>query len=116
MQQFCFTSLALPLVLATLGDEIAHSLQIKRLAEFREEVAELNDKGTVVPAEAFSGDELSLKKGPCLVYGGGQLLAPKSKEVGSKKKKLLSLMTLAGKKKENREAQWQPRGRWGRGR
>lgn len=53
---------ALPLVFATLGDEITHLLQVERPAMSLTEVVELVDEGSIVGEENSSVVERCLKK------------------------------------------------------
>lgn len=67
MRQFRLTAPALPLVSATLEDDIPHLLQIERPIKSRAEVVKLDDDEDVVCGRASSGVELYLEKGPFLV-------------------------------------------------
>lgn len=80
----------------TLEDETARPLQVERPDTSPADVAELEDERIVLRGEESSGVEPSLKKGPFFVYGGGEVQVPKGKEVGSKKRKLSSLMVSTG--------------------
>lgn len=61
MQRFIFTAPALPLRVATLGDEKPQPLQIDQPASSRTEVLKLSDEGNVMVVEAPSGVQLCLE-------------------------------------------------------
>lgn len=60
---------------------------------------ELYTEGNVVGKEPPFGAELCLKESPFFVYGGRKPPDPKVKELGSKKRNLLSSMMLVKKRK-----------------
>lgn len=66
MQQVCFTTLALPLIFATPGSELAHPLRIKRLALSREDVVALDDEVNDVRGGTPSEVKLRLNECPSL--------------------------------------------------
>lgn len=112
VQQFRFTSPALPLLFATLGDGDPHPLEIERPALSRSEVVELDDKENVFGAEASSRVELYQEESSCFVFGEGGPPAPQARKMGLKKRKLPSSMISTGRYKEqNRDAWWRRRRR-----
>lgn len=116
MEQFCFTTPALPLVFATGGDEVGRPLQIKRPASSPTEVEELDDEGIAVRRESFFGFELFVEESPSFAYGEGELPLSKVEEVDLMKRMLSSSMVLVGRKEEqNRDARWRRRRSQGMG-
>lgn len=96
VQQSCFTAPALPLMLATSGNESAHPLRDDRPGRSPAEIKELDNKGYVVREKTSLEVEVCLKESPSLVYGEGELTDSKLKEVGSEKRNLSSSMTSTG--------------------
>lgn len=84
VQQSPFTAPTLPLVFATLGDEVYHPLQTKQPTEATTEVPELDADGNVVRAGTPFVVERCPESRPFLIQREGKSQDPDFNELDSK--------------------------------
>lgn len=115
MQQCCFTAPALPLVLVTPADIVAHLLQTERAVMSRAEIVEFDDEKNTVRRQTLSRVELCLENNPSLVYETKEKMAVKVKEEGSENRKLLARMVSISKRRRKTRRRVETRGKAGHG-